>query len=123
MKKFNSQPSAKQSIKRRKIGLYDACYSKYFWSIGDDIVELSTENESLKNQLGDYDEKWLQESEAKLLKQMDVEKITNLIMSRMEKQIKNKNKGLILIMIIYGETNFITLFPEKIEFKVLILTI
>ena len=32
--------------------------------MGDDIVELSVENESLKNQIGDYDEKWLQESKA-----------------------------------------------------------
>ena len=41
---------------------------KAFNLMGDDIVELSVENESLKNQIGDYDEKWLQESKAKLLK-------------------------------------------------------
>ena len=57
--------------------------------MGDEIVELSTENETLKNQLGDYDEKWLEESKAKLLKQIDDEKRANLFMSRMEKQIKN----------------------------------
>ena len=42
--------------------------------MGDDIVELNVENEYLKNQIGDYDEKWLQESKAKLLKDIDMRK-------------------------------------------------
>ena len=54
----------------------------------DHIVDISTENETLKNQIGDYDEKWLEESKAKLLKQIDDEKRANLIMSRMQKQMK-----------------------------------
>ena len=58
--------------------------------MGDDIVELHTENETLKNQIGDSDEKWLEESKLKLLKQIDDEKRANLIMSRMKKQM-NKN--------------------------------
>ena len=37
---------------------------------GDDVVELSTESKSLKSTIGSYDEKRLQESKAKLLKQM-----------------------------------------------------
>ena len=60
---------------------------KAFNLLGDDIVELSNENESLKNQIGDFDEKWLQESKAKLLKDIDDEKRANLIMSRMKKQM------------------------------------
>ena len=44
---------------------------KAFNLMGDDIVELSVENESLKNQIGEYDEKWLQESKVKLLKEID----------------------------------------------------
>ena len=52
--------------------------------LGDDIVELSVESKSLKNQIGDYDEKWLQESKAKLLKDIDDGKKANLIMSRMK---------------------------------------
>ena len=38
---------------------------------GDDLIESSTENEPLKNRIGSYDEKWLEKSEAKLLKQID----------------------------------------------------
>ena len=42
--------------------------------MGDNIVELSTKNESLKNKIGSCDEKWLEESEAKLLEPSDDEK-------------------------------------------------
>ena len=35
---------------------------KAFNLLGDNIVDLSTENNALKNKIGDYDEKWLQES-------------------------------------------------------------
>ena len=61
---------------------------KAFNLMGDDIVELSVENESLKNQIGEYDEKWLQKSKARLLKEIDAEKSANSIMSRMKKQMK-----------------------------------
>ena len=54
--------------------------------MGDDIVELSTEIIVLKNQIGDFDQKRLEESKAKLLKLIDDEKIANLFMSRMEKE-------------------------------------
>ena len=56
--------------------------------MGDDIIELSVENESLKNQIGQYNKKWLQESKVKLLKEIDDEKRANLIMSRMKKQME-----------------------------------
>ena len=65
---------------------------KAFNLLGDDIVELHTENESLKNKIGDYDEKWLEESKNKMLKQIDDEKRANLIMSRMKKQMKKDKK-------------------------------
>ena len=55
--------------------------------LGDGIVELHTENESLKNKIGSYVEKWLKESKAKLLKQFDDEKTANLIMSRLKKHM------------------------------------
>ena len=53
----------------------------------DDIVKLSMENDVLQNQKSDYDEKWLEESKTKLLKQIDVEKKLNLVMSGMKKQM------------------------------------
>ena len=59
--------------------------------MGDYILELPRENESLKNKIGSYDEKWLEESKAKVAKQSDDEKGANLIMARMEKQIKAQN--------------------------------
>ena len=60
--------------------------------MGDDIVEISTENASLKNKIGSDDEKWLEETKGKVLKQFNDEKGANLIRSRMEKQMKKKTK-------------------------------
>ena len=59
--------------------------------MGDGIIDLSAENETLKNQIGEYDENWLAKSKAKLLKQMDDDKRANLIISRMQKQMKKKH--------------------------------
>ena len=42
--------------------------------MGDVLVNLSTKNETLKNQICNYDEKWLDKSKAKLLKQINGEK-------------------------------------------------
>ena len=55
--------------------------------VGNDLVELSTNNESLKNKIESNDEKWLEESEIRLWKQFNDDKRANLIMSRMQKQI------------------------------------
>ena len=61
--------------------------------MGNDIVEISTENESSKNKMGSSNEKRLEESKAKLLKQIDDEKRANLIMFRVEKHLKKKNNN------------------------------
>ena len=65
---------------------------KAFNVLGDDIIELSVENDALKNQIGDYDRKWLEDSKAKLLKDINDEKRanSNLFMSRMKKQMNKK---------------------------------
>ena len=55
--------------------------------MGDNMVKISIENGSLKNQIGDYDEKWPQESKANLLKEIDNEKKATLIVSRMKKHM------------------------------------
>ena len=47
---------------------------KAFDLMGDDIVNLLTENVALEIKKGSYDEKCLQESKEKLLKQIDDEK-------------------------------------------------
>ena len=58
--------------------------------MGGDIVDLSTENDALKSKIGSYDEKWLEESKNKMLKQIDDEKTANLIISRMKKQMNKQ---------------------------------
>ena len=62
---------------------------KAFDLVGGDIVELCTENESLKIKIGSYDEKRLEESKSKLLKQIDDGKRASLIMSMMKNRWRN----------------------------------
>ena len=67
---------------------------KAFDLMGDDLMELSTRNESLKNKKGSYDEERLEEIKTNLLKQNNDEKRASLFMPRMGKQTKTQNDGL-----------------------------
>ena len=89
-KESNSQSLATTARKGEKLVSITPAIKKAFNLMGDDIVELHTENEALKNQIGDYDEKWLEKSKAKLLKQIDDEKRANLIMLRRKKQLNKQ---------------------------------
>ena len=63
---------------------------KAFDLMGDDIVEISTENETLKNRIGSCDEKRLEESKAKSLKRFNDETTANLFIARKGKQTKKQ---------------------------------
>ena len=73
MKEFNNQSLATRVKKGDQLVSMMPAIKKAFNLMGDDIVELPTKNSAL-NKKGDYDEKWLQESKDKLLKQIDDEK-------------------------------------------------
>ena len=90
LKKFKSQSLITQAEKGEQLVSMTPAIKKAFILMGDDIVELSTENDALKNKIGSYDEKWLAESKNKMLKQIDDEKRANLIMSRMKKQMEKQ---------------------------------
>ena len=57
--------------------------------MGDDNVELTTENDSSKIKIGSYDEKRLEEFKARLLNQFDDGMRTNLRVSRIQNRRKN----------------------------------
>ena len=88
LKDFNQQSLKTQAKKGEQLVSMMPAIEKSFNLLGDDIVELSTENDALRNKIGSYDEKWPEESKAKLLKQIDDEKRANLITSRMKKQME-----------------------------------
>ena len=88
LKEFNSQSLTNQAKKGEQLVSMMPASKKAFNLLGDDIVDLHTENETLKNKIGSYDEKKLEESKLNLLKQIDDEKRANLIMSRMKKQME-----------------------------------
>ena len=92
LKDFDQQSLSTQAKKGEQLTSMMPAIKKAFNVLGDDIIELSTENDVLKNQIGDYNQKWLDESKAKLLKNINDEKRANIIMARMKKQmIKNIN--------------------------------
>ena len=91
LKDFNQQSLTTQAKKGQQLVRMMPAIKKAFNLLGDDIVDLHTENETLKNKKGSYDEKWLEESKLKLLKQIDDEEKAKLIMSRMEEQMEKQN--------------------------------
>ena len=71
LKDFNQQSLTTQAKKGEQLVSMMPAIKKAFNLMGDDIIELSTENDALKNKIGSYDERWLEESKAKLLKDID----------------------------------------------------
>ena len=90
LKDFNQKSLSTQAKKGEQLVSMMPAIKKAFNLFGGDIVELSTENDALKSQIGDYDEKWPQESIDKLLKQIDDKRRADLIMFRMKKQMNKK---------------------------------
>ena len=74
LKEFNSQSLVTRAQKGDQLVAMMPAIIKAFKLMGDNIVDLSTEKDASKNNRGSYDEKWLEESEAKVLKQFDGEK-------------------------------------------------
>ena len=60
LKEFNQQSLTTQAKKGEQLVSMTPAIKKAFSLMGDDIVELSVENESLKDQKGEYDKRWLQ---------------------------------------------------------------
>ena len=90
LKDFNQQSLSTQAKKGELLTSMMPAIIKSFDVLGDDIIELSVENNAMKNQIGDYNQKWLDESKTKQLKGINDEKRANIIMVRMKKQM-NKN--------------------------------
>ena len=90
LKDFNSQSLSTRAKKGEQLVSMMPAIKKAFNLLGDGIVDLSTENDALKEKIGEHDEKWLQESKEKLLKDIDDKKRADLIMSRMKKQMNKK---------------------------------
>ena len=90
LKDFSQQSLSTRAKKGEQLVSMMPAIKEAFTLMGNDIVDLSTENDALKEKIGDYDKKWLKESKEKLLKHIDDEKRANLIMSRMKKQMNKK---------------------------------
>ena len=104
LKEFNNQSLATKAKKGEQLVSMMPAIKKAFDLLGDDIVDLSTENDVLKIKTGSDDEKCLEESKTKLLKQIDDEKRAILITSKKKNQMeKHLKKGLYIIKQIMAE--------------------
>ena len=65
LKEFNQQSLTTQAKKGEQLVSMMPANKKAFNLLGDDIVDLSTENDALKSKIGDYDEKWLENLKTK----------------------------------------------------------
>ena len=90
LKEFSSQSLTTQAKKGEQLVSMMPSIKKAFDLMGDNLVELSTENDALKNKIGSNDERWLEESKSKLVKQIDDEKRANLLMFRIKKQMNKR---------------------------------
>ena len=70
LKDFNSQSLSTQAKKGEQIVSMMRAIKKVFDLLGDDIVELYTKNDALKNKIGSYDEKWSEKSTANFLNRL-----------------------------------------------------
>ena len=68
LKDFNQQSLSTQAKKGEQLTSLMPAIKKAFNFLGDDIIDLSTENDALKNKIGSYDERWLEESKLKSIK-------------------------------------------------------
>ena len=68
LKEFNSQSLSTRARKGEHLVSMMPAIKKALNLMGDDIVELSTENDALKSKIGSYDGNWLEESKNILLK-------------------------------------------------------
>ena len=60
LKDFNQQSLSTQAKKGEQLITMMPAIKKAFNLLGDNIVDLSTENDALKTKIGDYDQKWLE---------------------------------------------------------------
>ena len=88
LKEINNQSLATQARKGEQLVSMMPAFKNVSNLMGVDIVELPTKNDVLKNKKCSYDQQWLEESEAKLLKQIDDERRAILIMPRVKKHME-----------------------------------
>ena len=90
LKEFDNQPLATQAKEGKQLVSMMPAIRKAFDLLDDDIIELSTENDALKDRKVSYDEKCLEECKLKLLKQIDDGKRAFINLSMLKTQI-NQN--------------------------------
>ena len=67
LKEFNNQPLATQGMKGELLVFLMPAIKEAFSLLGDNFIEVSTQNDASKEKIGSYNEKCFEESKGKLL--------------------------------------------------------
>ncbi len=89
---FNNQNLESQAAKGRQLIANQVVYSEAIKMMGDEIFELGIENETLREKIGEVDEKWLQESKERNKLIYDDTSKNQFILERMKRQYNKKLK-------------------------------
>ena len=85
---LNKQNIATQAKKAQELTANQVVYFEAIKIMGDEVFDLGIENETLRDKIGEVDEKWLNESKNKLkLTYNDVRK-NKFILDRMKRQMQ-----------------------------------
>ena len=98
LKEFNNQSLIAQAKKGEQLVNIMHAIKWGISLLGIDIIGIPTGNDALKNKKGSYDQQWLEETKAKLLKQINDDKRVNLIMSRVKKQMERHSINVLRIL-------------------------
>lgn len=91
---YRNQNMATQVKKGEDLIMNQVVYNKAFKMMGDEIFDLGMENETLREQIGDVDEKWLAEKkEINKVKYDDFTK-NQYILNKMKRQYQKQLKQL-----------------------------
>ena len=83
---LKKQNVSTQAIRAEELTANLVVYSKAIEMMGDEIFDLGIENETLREKLGDVDEKWLSETKQRNKLSYNDEAKKKFILERMKKQ-------------------------------------
>src|SRR5215469_10151030 len=85
---LNKQNISTRAKKAEELTANLVVYNEAVVMMGDEIFELGVENQALRDQLGEVDDKWLNESKSRIVCGYNDEKKNKFILDRMRRQMK-----------------------------------
>jgi hypothetical protein len=85
---LNKQSLVSRAKKAEELVVNQVAYMEAMKIMADDIFDLDIENKTLRDRIGEVDEKWLHESKEKMKLSFSDERKNKLILDRMKRQMQ-----------------------------------